>query len=143
MLFDNEERELAWALRGSVVAPAVRSPGAKKKAGRKKNGEGLPVHSFGSLLCRPFHNSQESRVLRVPRPGADEGSGVRPSDYPHPPPAKGIRAFGRSPDPVARNRESQSGSRIPSSSGNPAVIVLSYGGNFGLVLIKAGNRQGQ
>jgi len=40
---------VAWAQK--VVAPARRSPGAGAKASRKRNGEGLPVHSFQSLLA--------------------------------------------------------------------------------------------
>jgi len=50
ILFDDEDRELARALRESVVAPARRSPGAREKASRKRNGDGMPVHSFGTLL---------------------------------------------------------------------------------------------
>jgi len=50
MLFDDEDRELAQALRESVVSPAVRSPRAKQKASRKATEDGLPVHSFQSLL---------------------------------------------------------------------------------------------
>ena len=34
----------------SVVAPAVRSESAKLKDQTKRNNEGLPVHSFQSLL---------------------------------------------------------------------------------------------
>lgn len=51
ILFDDEEKELAEALRESVVAPARRSPGAEAKASRKRGAEGLPVHSFQSLLA--------------------------------------------------------------------------------------------
>lgn len=50
ILFDDEEKEIARALRESVVAPAKRSPGAEAKASRKRNDEGLPVHSFQTLL---------------------------------------------------------------------------------------------
>ena len=50
MLFDDEEKELARALRESVVAPAKRSPGAEAKASRKITEEGFPVHSFQTLL---------------------------------------------------------------------------------------------
>lgn len=50
ILFDDEEKELAWALRESVVAPSVRSPGAKAKDRKKRTPDGYPVHSFQTLL---------------------------------------------------------------------------------------------
>jgi len=51
MLFDEEERELAEALRESVVSPAARTPSAQRKAASKRAEEGLPVHSFQTLLA--------------------------------------------------------------------------------------------
>lgn len=50
ILFDDDDREAADALRESVVAPAKRSPRALEKARTKRTEEGLPVHSFQSLL---------------------------------------------------------------------------------------------
>ncbi len=50
LLFDDEEPEVAESLRASVVSPAMRSPNAQRKAQRKRNDEGLAVHSFQSLL---------------------------------------------------------------------------------------------
>ncbi len=50
MLFDDEERELAEALRDSVVSPARRSPKCRRKARRKRTDDGVPVHSFQTLL---------------------------------------------------------------------------------------------
>ncbi|MDP2935158.1 MAG: IS1634 family transposase, partial [Dehalococcoidia bacterium] len=50
ILFDDEEREVAERLRDSVVAPAKRSPKAQAKAQRKHTADGLPVHSFQTLL---------------------------------------------------------------------------------------------
>ena len=50
MLFEEEEPEVAEALRDSVVAPARRSPSADKKARTKRTPEGEPVHSFQTLL---------------------------------------------------------------------------------------------
>lgn len=50
ILFDDEEKELAESLRESVVAPAERSPKAKRKAARKRTDDGAPVHSFQTLL---------------------------------------------------------------------------------------------
>ena len=50
MLFDDDEKATASALRRSVVAPAQRSPRALRKAQTKRTGEGAPVHSFQTLL---------------------------------------------------------------------------------------------
>ena len=50
ILFDDEEQELAEALRDSVVSPAKRSPKAQAKAQRKHTADGEPVHSFQTLL---------------------------------------------------------------------------------------------
>jgi transposase len=50
LLFDDEEPEVGQELRSSLVAPAQRSPSAKRKARTKKTAEGLPVHSFSTLL---------------------------------------------------------------------------------------------
>jgi transposase len=51
MLFDDTDKEAAEALRSSVVAQAQRSPAAVKKQTTGLTPEGLPVHSFGSLLA--------------------------------------------------------------------------------------------
>lgn len=50
MLFADADPEAGEALRGSVVAPAQRSPQAQDKAQSKRTEDGLPVHSFQSLL---------------------------------------------------------------------------------------------
>jgi len=50
MLFDDEDREAAQAQRRSVVAPAQRSQRAQTKAATKHTQDGLPVHSFRTLL---------------------------------------------------------------------------------------------
>jgi hypothetical protein len=51
MLFDDEDREGARAQRTSIVAPAQRSESAQNKAASKQTADGLPVHSFRSLLA--------------------------------------------------------------------------------------------
>jgi transposase len=51
MLFDDTDRETAEALRKSVVAQAQRSPAAVKKQTTGLTEDGLPVHSFRSLLA--------------------------------------------------------------------------------------------
>jgi hypothetical protein len=50
MLFDDSDPSAGEALRSSVVAPAQRSPQARKKARTKRTAEGTPVHSFHTLL---------------------------------------------------------------------------------------------
>jgi hypothetical protein len=48
--FDDQDRELAAALRPSVVAPAQSSPAARHKAAAKRTQDGFPVLSFRDLL---------------------------------------------------------------------------------------------
>ena len=50
LLFDDEHKGEAEALRDSVVAKAQRSPQAKKKDKTKRNADGQPVQSFSDLL---------------------------------------------------------------------------------------------
>ena len=50
LLFTDEEPEAGEALRASVVAPAERSPAALRKVHTQLNKDGLPVHSFATLL---------------------------------------------------------------------------------------------
>jgi hypothetical protein len=51
MLFDDHDRPAGEALRASPVAKAQPSPAAKRKARTKQTDDGLPVHSFRSLLA--------------------------------------------------------------------------------------------
>ena len=50
LLFEDEDKEQAEALRTSVVAPAEVSPSARDKARCKRTAGGYPVHSFRTLL---------------------------------------------------------------------------------------------
>ena len=50
ILFTDHDPEGAQASKPSIVAPAVRSPAALRKARRKRTDDGLPVHSFRSLM---------------------------------------------------------------------------------------------
>ena len=50
MLFDDADKEAAEAQRKSVVAKAQRSPSAIKKQTTRQTPDGLPVHSFHTLL---------------------------------------------------------------------------------------------
>ena len=51
LLFDDDDPAAAGATRPSPVAPARPSPSARAKAGRKRTPDGLPVHSFQTLLA--------------------------------------------------------------------------------------------
>ena len=50
LLFDEEDKQAAEKARASVVAPAQRSARTAAKVASKRNQEGLPVHSFRTLL---------------------------------------------------------------------------------------------
>ena len=50
MLFDDTDKQAADALRTSIVAPAQRSPAAVSKQTTGMTADGLPVHSFRTLL---------------------------------------------------------------------------------------------
>jgi transposase len=51
ILFDDDDRRAAARMRRSVVAPAERSPSAQLKARTRLTQDGLPVHSFPTLLA--------------------------------------------------------------------------------------------
>ena len=50
MLFQDDEKEGARSARASPVAPAEVSESARDKAASKRTADGLPVHSFRTLL---------------------------------------------------------------------------------------------
>ena len=51
MLFDDHDRVAGEALRSSPVAKAQPSPAARRKAKTKRTDDGLPVHSFRTMLA--------------------------------------------------------------------------------------------
>ena len=51
MLYDDDDQEAAAAARTSIVAKAQRSPAALAKQTTGRTADGLPVHSFHSLLA--------------------------------------------------------------------------------------------
>ena len=51
MLYDDDDKEAAAALRDSPVAKAHRSPRAVAKKATGRTADGAPVHSFQSLLA--------------------------------------------------------------------------------------------
>jgi Transposase DDE domain len=50
LLFDDDDKVAGEARRTSVVAPAQRSPRAQRKTRTQRTDEGLPIHSFQTLL---------------------------------------------------------------------------------------------
>jgi hypothetical protein len=50
LLFDDDDKAAGEARRASVVAPAQRSPKAQRKAHTQRTNDGMPVHSFQTLL---------------------------------------------------------------------------------------------
>ena len=50
LLFDDEDPAAGQALRASVVRPARRSPRAQRKVATRRTEDGLPVHSFSTLM---------------------------------------------------------------------------------------------
>jgi hypothetical protein len=51
MLYDEADRAAAESLRESIVAKAQRSPSTRDKQAKGRTADGLPVHSFHSLLA--------------------------------------------------------------------------------------------
>ncbi len=77
ILFDDHDRAAAQAQRHSPVAKAQVSPAAKRKAKLKRTDDGLPVHSFRSLLADlacltrntvRFGRGQAMTLLATPTP---------------------------------------------------------------------------
>jgi hypothetical protein len=79
LLFDDDDKTTAEAQRGAVVAPAQRSPRARRKAQTQQTDGGKPVHSLQTLLrdlgtitknqLRFFHSPLETtEMLTTPTP---------------------------------------------------------------------------
>jgi hypothetical protein len=80
ILFDDHDRAAADAKRHSPVAKAQVSTAARRKAGTKQTDDGLPVHSFRSLLSDlatltrnqvRFAKGQAMTMLATPTPVQD------------------------------------------------------------------------
>ena len=69
LLFDDHDPDAAHAARTSVVAPAAVSNAARDKARSKRTADGLPVHSFQTLLA-DLATIAKNRVLPQ-LPGAE------------------------------------------------------------------------
>ena len=50
LLFDDADKAAGEARRASVVAPAQRSPSAQRKTRTQRTDDGMPIHSFQTLL---------------------------------------------------------------------------------------------
>ena len=50
MLFDDDDPHAAEEARENIVSPAGRSPKARSKDALKRTSDGMPVHSFQTLL---------------------------------------------------------------------------------------------
>jgi len=79
VLFDDHQRDQAAAARASIIAPAQRSSAAHRKAASKCTEDGVPVHSFQSLLSElatftrntmAVANAQDDTFLLYPQPTA-------------------------------------------------------------------------
>jgi transposase len=66
ILFDDEDPQAGKTRRCSVVAPAQRSESAEDKAARKRTADGLPVHSFQTLLADLSTISKDRIQPRLP-----------------------------------------------------------------------------
>ena len=79
MLFEDDDREAGRSQRNSPVEPASVSDGAKAKAATKRTPDGLPVHSFQTLVADlstvvlnrvrlPGHDHSLLSVITTPTP---------------------------------------------------------------------------
>jgi hypothetical protein len=66
MLFDDHDPAAGEAARASVVDPAQRSSAAQRKASAKRTEEGVPVHSFQTLLADLATISKDRIQPRLP-----------------------------------------------------------------------------
>ena len=70
MLYDETDKQAAEALRSSVVAKAERSPAAVTKQTTGRTVDGLPVHSFRSLLADLATLTRNTLVTAIDPEGA-------------------------------------------------------------------------
>ena len=92
MLYDDADKDAAETARDSIVAKAQRSPEAVTKQTTGRTEDGLPVHSFHSLLADLATLSRNTHGHRArPRPS------LHPHHQTHPDPAKGPRPPRRRP----------------------------------------------
>jgi hypothetical protein len=92
MLFDDEDLDEASAMRPSPVAKAVRSDHAKAKDASKLADDGLPVHSFRTLL-----KDLATLTYNIARTGANPLAQIVITSRPTPIQAKAFELLGLSP----------------------------------------------
>jgi hypothetical protein len=92
MLFDDEDLDEASATRASSVAKAVRSDHAKAKDASKMADDGLPVHSFRTLL-----KDLATLTYNIARTGANPLAQIVITSRPTPIQAKAFELLGLSP----------------------------------------------
>jgi transposase len=93
MLFDDEYLDTAGATRASPVAEAVRSDHAKAKDASKRADDGLPLHSFQTLL-----KDLATLTLNDARTGANPNAEIVITSRPTPVQAKAFELLGLSPN---------------------------------------------
>jgi transposase len=93
MLFDDEYLDEASATRASPVVKAVRSDHAKAKDASKRAEDGLPLHSFQTLL-----KDLATLTLNVARTGANPNAAIVITTRPTPVQAKAFELLGLSPN---------------------------------------------
>ena len=93
MLFDDEYLDEASATRASPVAKAVRSDHAKAKDASKRADDGLPLHSFRTLL-----KDLATLTYNIARTGANPNAEIVITSRPTPTQAKAFELLGLSPN---------------------------------------------
>ena len=93
LLFDDEHLDEASASRASPVAKAVRSEQAKAKDASKLADDGLPLHSFRTLL-----KDLGTLTYNVTRTGANPGATITITSRPTPIQDKAFKLLGLSPN---------------------------------------------
>jgi hypothetical protein len=93
MLFDDEYLDEASATRASPVAKAVRSEQAKAKDKTKRAEDGLPVHSFRTLL-----KDLATLTYNIARTGANPKAQIVLTSRPTPVQAKAFELLGLNPN---------------------------------------------
>jgi hypothetical protein len=92
MLFDDEHLDEASATRASSVAKAVRSDHAKAKDATKQADDGLPLHSFRTLL-----KDLATLTYNIARTGVNPNAQITITSRPTPIQAKAFELLGLSP----------------------------------------------
>ena len=108
ILFDDHDRAAAAAERQSIVAPANARPPPQRKATSRRTDDGLPVHSFRSLLSDLAtlcpQQSQPAQQPEIPLRSADQADA---------PPGPRLRTARRQPRQCSQYETTH---RRPSSS---------------------------